>query len=279
MINCLIANVKFSFSCVSNLMKKQLEKYKVDEKGEIIISTEIVDTIEIPNLDIIYHSKYYDVYKNNNEIIQIQKSEETQQIIGMVVYRENSATILLENNNINRKEYILTEYACFYYILKKQNAILIHSSSIEYNNNGVLFIASSGVGKSTQAHLWKEYMNINQINDDKNIIIEENNELYIYGNPWSGKSLIDTNKKIKLTNLVFIKRSETNFVKSISKKEEFLLLMPHITNPSFMYNREKWNQLTNKLMEIDGSILNCNISQEAVIKLKEYLEEQNNETK
>jgi len=41
-----------------------------------------------------------------------------------------------------------------------------------------LFIASSGVGKSTQARLWKEHLNITQINDDKNIIIEEKDGLY-----------------------------------------------------------------------------------------------------
>ena len=49
--------------------------------------------------------------------------------------------------------------------------------------------------------------------------------------------------------------------------------MPHITNSSFMYNREKWNQLTNKLIEINACVLNCNISYDSVDALKQYLEE------
>ena len=89
-------------------------------------------------------------------------------------------------------------------------------------------------------------------NDDKNIIIEEKDGLYIYGNPWSGKSLIDINTKVKLTNLVFVHRNTSPSVREVTKKEEFLYLMPHITNSSFMYNREKWNQLTNKLIEINA---------------------------
>lgn len=271
MINCLIANVKFTFNCNSNMMNQQLEKYKNDSEGEITISCKMVEKIEIPSLDLLYHSKYYDIYKNNNDYIQIQKSENNI-IIGMIIYQENQATIFYEKGLVDRKEYLLTEYAAVYYILKKQNAIFIHSSSIKYNDLGILFIASSGVGKSTQARLWKEHMNITQINDDKNIIIDENGELYIYGNPWSGKSLIDINTKIKLTNLVFVKRSDTNYVKKITKKEQFLLLMPHISNPSFMYNKEKWNILTDKLMLINGAIINCNISYEAVDKLKEYLQ-------
>ena len=160
-----------------------------------------------------------------------------------------------------------------YFILNHENAILIHSSSIKYKDNGILFIASSGVGKSTQARLWKEHLNIIQINDDKNIIIEENDGLYIYGNPWSGKSLIDVNEKVKLTNLVFVHRSDIPSIKTVTKKEEFLYLMPHITNSSFMYNREKWNQLTNKLIEINACVWNCNISYDSVDTLKQYLEE------
>ena len=215
-------------------------------------------------------AKYYDIYKLDNKFIQVQKSED-EYVIGVVEYEENFATIYLKDNGVGRKEYLLTEYAAVYYILREQNAIFIHSSSIKYEDLGILFIASSGVGKSTQARLWKEHMNITQVNDDKNIIIEENGELFIYGNPWSGKSLIDINTKTKLTNLVFVKRSETNYVTKISKKEQFLLLMPHISNPSFMYNRNKWNALTDKLMYVNGAIINCNVSYEAVDKLNEYL--------
>lgn len=97
--------------------------------------------------------------------------------------------------------------------------------------------------------------------------------VYIYGNPWSGKSLIDINTKVKLTNLVFVHRNTSPSVREVTKKEEFLYLMPHITNSSFMYNREKWNQLTNKLIEINACVLNCNISYDSVDALKQYLEE------
>lgn len=279
MINCLIANVNFTFSCVSNLMNSQLKKYESNNKGEITISSEIVTKIEIPSHEAKYHSKYYDIYEEGSDLIQIQKSEINGKYIGAVIYRSNSATILMEEGAINHKEYLLTEYAALYYILNRQKAILIHSSSIQYQDKGILFIASSGVGKSTQARLWKEHLHINQINDDKNIIIEDDDGLYIYGNPWSGKSLIDTNTKIKLTNLVFVHRDTVPSIKQITKKEEFLLLMPHITNSSFMYNRDKWNHLTNRLMEIDAIIQYCNISYDSVETLKNYLEEEKNEIK
>lgn len=42
MINCLIANVKFTFNGNSNMMNQQLEKYKNDSEGEITISCKIL---------------------------------------------------------------------------------------------------------------------------------------------------------------------------------------------------------------------------------------------
>ena len=149
---------------------------------------------------------------------------------------------------------------------------LIHSSSFAYRDKGVLVIAKSGTGKSTHVRLWNQYEDIIQINDDKNIIILEDDKLMIYGNPWSGKSFIDQNIKKELTDLVFIYQNKENVIRNISKKEQMLLLLPQITNSSFMYDKNKWNKLTNQLLLINGKYLGCNISQEAVETLKKELE-------
>lgn len=271
LIHCEIAKEKFTFSLLSKMMRSQMEKYRISDEGDILISSEVVSAIEIPSSEKKYQSKYYDIFEEGEKIIQIQKDEEGH-ILGEVIYRRNEALILMESGNIARKEYLLSEYATLFYILRDQNAIMIHSSSIAYRDHGILFIAKSGTGKSTQARLWREHLGIEQINDDKNIILEEDGALYIYGNPYSGKALIDTNKKVRLTDLVFIYQSKENTVREVSKKEEFLYLMPHITNSSFMYDRKKWDHLTNRLMEIRGLLLGCDISYEAVDILREKLE-------
>lgn len=271
LIHCDIAKMNFSFSMVSSLMNKQLKKYECEKEGNIVITSKIVDKLEVPNGEIEYHSKYYDIYRDGESLIQVQR-DESENIFGIVIYNPNSAVILLENENVARKEYLLSEYAVLYYILRDQDAILIHSSSILYKDRGILFIAKSGTGKSTQARLWKEHLDIVQVNDDKNIIIKENDELWIYGNPWSGKSFIDTNIRVKLTDLVFIYQSPENKIREISKKEQFLYLIPQITNSSFMYNRDKWDMMTNALMDMNGYSMGCTISYDAVEMLKNRLE-------
>ena len=271
LIHCDIAKMNFSFSMVSALMNKQLRKYECQKEGNIIITSKIVDHLEAPTSEIEYHSKYYDIYRDGESLIQVQR-DESENIFGIVIYSPNGATILMENDNIGRKEYLLSEYAVLYYILRDQDAILIHSSSILYKDRGILFIAKSGTGKSTQARLWKEHLDVIQVNDDKNIIIKENDELWVYGNPWSGKSFIDTYIRVKLTDLVFIYQSPENKIREVSKKEQFLYLIPQITNSSFMYSRDKWDMMTNALMNANGYAMGCTISYDAVEMLKNKLE-------
>ena len=52
-----------------------------------------------------------------------------------------------------------------------------------------------------------------------------------------------------------------------------MLLLPQITNPSFMYEKNKWDKLTNMLLHIDAKYLGCTISKEAVDTLKNNLED------
>ena len=269
---CLIAKTKFKLDFVSPLMNKQIEKYQVSniDRDYIHIESKIVREYDLPTVLPSIKSKYYNIYYEGDIIKQVQFNEDNS-VYGVITYSDKHCLIEMDEGEVNRREYLLSEYALFYYVLKYQDAIMIHSSSIKYNDSGILFIAKSGTGKSTQAKLWKNYYDVIQINDDKNILILEDDNLMIYGNPYSGKSCIDENISTKLTHLVFIYQNKENVISSITKRQQMLLLMPQITNSSFMYNKEKWNRLTDKLLLGKGYLLGCTISKEAVDLLKSVL--------
>lgn len=272
-INCTIAKTNFKVKMASRIMNYQFKRYENDFKDDdyVYIESKVVEEIVIPNKECDSRTKYYELYYIDDYIVQILFNEEME-VHGKIIYKNNECYIEMYDGALDRKEYLFTEYAAIYYILKKQEAILIHSSSIKYKDYGILFSAKSGTGKSTQAKLWKQYEDIIQINDDKNLLLEENGELYIYGNPWSGKSVIDSNVKAKLTHLIFIYQNKENVITKISKREQMLLLLPQITNTSFMYDKAKWHRLTNLLLQCDARRLGCTISKEAVELLKNNLE-------
>ena len=80
-------------------------------------------------------------------------------------------------------------WVMFGVVMAANNAIAIHSSAIVSNGRGVLFLGESGTGKSTHTRLWREHIDgATLLNDDSPIIRIVNDELRIYGSPWSGKT-------------------------------------------------------------------------------------------
>ena len=94
--------------------------------------------------------------------------------------------------------------------LYKYNRVLLHGAAIEHQGLGYLFIAPSGVGKSTHIKLWMENIEgVTVINGDKPIIDDNG---YIYGTPWSGKEGWNTNKSTKLAGIVILYRDSYNHI-------------------------------------------------------------------
>ena len=77
----------------------------------------------------------------------------------------------------------------------KFNAMLIHSSAIEYNGKAYLFSADSGVGKSTHTALWRKAFgnDVKMINDDKPVVRIIDGKAVAYGTPFDGGSGIANN--------------------------------------------------------------------------------------
>lgn len=110
--------------------------------------------------------------------------------------------------------------------LADYNRTLIHGAAIAYNNLAYLFLAPSGVGKSTHIKIWKDNITgISIINGDKPIIDENG---YIYGTPWAGKEKWNSNIKCKLAGVVLLHRGLDNSIIRINKNEYLNELLSQI---------------------------------------------------
>jgi len=119
--------------------------------------------------------------------------------------------------------------------LAMNNIFIFHGSSIYVDNlnNGFVFTAKSGVGKSTHVSLLKKTYGdrVNFVNDDKPFISINNNKIYIYGSPWSGKGNLSNNVKARLRGIFLINRSLTNKIEKIAPSEAFEALIKQIHFP------------------------------------------------
>lgn len=151
-------------------------------------------------------------------------------------------------------------------MLPKYDGMLIHGSTVEADGHGIIFLAKSGVGKTTHTMLWKKMLGdrMRIINGDKPMVRFINGVPYAYGTPWAGKEGLHVNASVKVTDLCFIERSATNSAERITADECIGRFMDQTLHPSDPELMLKTLEMTDKLMK--GCSLwriGCNISDEA----------------
>ncbi len=183
---------------------------------------------------------------------------------------ENINIILKENPHLSRAdiEYIYTG-AAFYEALLHFDGFMLHSSGIVKDGYAYLFSADPGTGKSTHTGLWQKYFgedNALIINDDKPAIRMIDNKLYVYGTPWSGKTDKNINMRVPLGAIVFLERSDDNWIKQIQPSEAIPLILQQTIRP---FEKENMILLLNMLDKVLRNTrvfrLGCNMSEDAVI--------------
>lgn len=144
------------------------------------------------------------------------------------------------------------------------DVLLAHASLVEHNGSGVMFIGPSGVGKTTQARLWNEFLSADIINGDKAFIRKNSDGFYAYGLPWKGSSEYCLNKKAPLKGIVALRQSETNRIKRLTLSAE--MLMPHIFLPHWDEAAvgKALDTLDNLVSEVPVYLLECRPDEEAV---------------
>lgn len=163
-------------------------------------------------------------------------------------------------------EYLYTG-AAFYEALLHFNGFMLHSSGVVVDNYAYLFSADPGTGKSTHTSLYLKYFKDNAkiINDDKPALRLMDNDIYVYGTPWSGKTNQNINMRVPLGAIVFLERSEENWVKEITPKEAIPLILQQTIRPN---DRDTMIKLLDILDTVLSKArlykLGCNISEEAV---------------
>ena len=163
-------------------------------------------------------------------------------------------------------------------VLNSNNAFILHSSFIKYNNKAILFSAPSGTGKSTQADLWNKYENAEIINGDRAGIRKIGDEWTAYGLPFAGSSRIFKNKKVPISHIIILRQGKENKLKRLSPREAFIKIYSETTIHT--WDKEFQNNIVNMITDLVQNIpvyqYECLPDKSAVEFLKQKIEENNN---
>lgn len=105
----------------------------------------------------------------------------------------------------------------FSYNTPAHSALLMHSSVVSLDGEAVMFLGSSGTGKSTHSRLWLENIpGATLVNDDNPVVRLEDGKLFVYGTPWSGKTPCYRNVRVPVKAIVCLKQAPLNNISRLS---------------------------------------------------------------
>lgn len=187
------------------------------------------------------------------------------------VLHPESRTIYLDTDesrpiNIQRSLALETEILDF-------DGIFIHASLINVGGKGVIFSASSGVGKSTQAALWEKYRGARVLNGDRAAVRCVDGRWIAYGSPWAGSSGIYVNDSVELSAIVFLGQSEENEIKKLNGVAAFSAMMKGGISPYWSKAKmDKVCTVAEKLLsQIPVYELKCRPDESAVETLEKFI--------
>lgn len=157
--------------------------------------------------------------------------------------------------------------------LVKFDAFIMHGSVIKRNDKCVIFSGDSGIGKSTQAELWKKHRGSQILNGDRVLLRRIDDKWYAFGLPMSGSSTYCESFKLEIEAVCFLEKAPWNVISEPKPIEKFMLLTSQITCGA----RKEKDSL--KLVDLTEDFMNktdvirmvCTKDERAVDCLESYL--------
>ena len=235
-----VAETEFSVTMPEEIgVRAREEQYKPFhiehcENEAFNLSFEIVD--DLYSLPIGEHidtfndeSPYLWIFKNGDQYnIGFSMSKDALESIMICdrVYIKSGQHRMRTECCINNSIMIRYTLACSF-----NNSLMIHSSVILHGGKAYAFLGKSGTGKSTHSKLWLTNIEDTELlNDDNPVIHFIEDEAYIYGTPWSGKTPCYKNSRAPLGGLVKLRQAPYNKIERLGVMHALAQFMTSCSN-------------------------------------------------
>lgn len=150
--------------------------------------------------------------------------------------------------------------------LSTRRGLMLHSSLVDFNGKGIMFVGPSGIGKTTQAELWMKYRDAVIINGDMALIREEEDGFTGYGCPWHGSSPYCENRQVPLCGIIVLEQAKENRIERLSGVALIERMMNNIFLPHW-YPRgveAAMETVDHLLSQVPVYLMKCRPDEEAV---------------
>lgn len=143
-------------------------------------------------------------------------------------------SIILPLYNLQNRNSFLCQL--FYTHAVQRHILYLHSSLIDYQGHGLMFLGPSGIGKTTQAELWNQYRDALIINGDV-VFVQETPEAFLgWGTPWHGSSPYCENANVPVCAMIVLKQAPENSIRELMGFEKVTAVSNSVFYPRWLEN-------------------------------------------
>ena len=161
---------------------------------------------------------------------------------------------------------------CANYLLK-QGILHLHSSFVLYKDKALVFTGPSGIGKTTQAELWRDFQGALIVNGDACLLRRMEDGWHAFGTPVHGSSPYCENREAPLSALVVLKQGSENRLERLDAFSALSECLPEFYRPRMDPETEDtfWKAADSLFREIPVYKLTCRPDREATELVKETI--------
>lgn len=179
----------------------------------------------IPDHEVIHGLEWFSIFKEGKQIVRYHED------VMLTDEKWRHAVIL----PLHQKEH-LNNFLCqlFYTHAVRRQILYLHSSLIDYQGQGIMFLGPSGIGKTTQAELWNQYRDALIINGDV-VFVQETPDAFLgWGTPWHGSSPYCENTSVPVKALVVLKQASENSIRELTGFEKVTAVSNSVFYPRWL---------------------------------------------
>lgn len=156
------------------------------------------------------------------------------------------------------------------------HTIFLHASQISYKGTGILFTAPSGIGKSTQAKLWKKYRSAEIVCNDRTLLQKDSEDWFTYGYPIDGSEPVRSSQINRLGCVILLNQGTMNEARRLRPAKAISLLMRQVVMDCWNGSARVGNMglLAELTEDIPVYLLTCTPDERAVQVLETKLIEE-----
>ncbi|HVZ85679.1 MAG TPA: hypothetical protein VHG72_01845 [Polyangia bacterium] len=106
------------------------------------------------------------------------------------------------------------------HLLARGRGVAIHGSGVvDADGRATLFAGQSGAGKTTMARLWLGQPGVQILSDERIVLRQEGDTIWMYGTPWHGDGRIANQGRAPLARICLLRHAPMNRMRALSPSE------------------------------------------------------------